>query len=71
VAADVFFWDSGDDDVYLGTFFGAPKCHRDHYYNTLFSDNSIRKYVDRTDELKQFDHYQQDQGLRLFTDLLH
>ena len=71
VAADVFFWDSGDDNVYLGTFFGAPKCHRDRYYNTLFSDNSIRKYVDREDQLKQFDHYQQDEGLLLLTGLLH
>jgi prepilin-type N-terminal cleavage/methylation domain-containing protein len=71
VAADVFFWDSGDDNVYLGTFFGAPKCHRDGYYNTLFSDDSVRKYVDREDQFRQFNHYQQEEGLLLFTDLLH
>jgi prepilin-type N-terminal cleavage/methylation domain-containing protein len=60
VAADVSFMDTGDDGVYLGTFFGAPNGHGGGYYNTLFSDGSIRKYVDRTNGLQQFDHYQQD-----------
>ena len=71
VAADVFFWDTGDDGAYLGTFFGAPKCHRRAYYNTLFSDASVRKYVDRSGQFSQFTHYQQEAGLNLFTDLLH
>jgi prepilin-type N-terminal cleavage/methylation domain-containing protein len=71
VAADVFFWDTGEDGVYLGTFFGAPKCHKDSYYNTLFSDNSARKFVDGENRFNQFNHYQQDNGLLLFTDLLH
>jgi len=71
IAADVFFYDTGDDNVYLGTFFGAPKCHHGSYYNTLFSDNSARKFVDRQNQFMQFDHYQQNPGLQLFTDLLH
>jgi len=71
VAADVFFYDTGVDNVYLGTFFGAPKCHRGAYYNTLFSDNSARKYIDRSNQFQQFNHYQQDDGMMLFTSLLH
>jgi prepilin-type N-terminal cleavage/methylation domain-containing protein len=68
VAADVFFWDTGDSGDQ--EFFGAPTCHGRGYYNTLFSDNSIRKYVDKTDQFNQFNHYQQEDGLNLFTSLL-
>lgn len=71
IAADVFFKDTGEDNVYLGTFFGAPRCHHDSYYNTLFSDSSARKFVDRQNQFEQIGHYQQDSGLQLFTDLLH
>jgi prepilin-type N-terminal cleavage/methylation domain-containing protein len=71
VAADVFFMDTGPDGVYLGTFWGAPKCHRGGYYNTSFSDGSARKYVDRTNQFKQFNHFQQEAGLATFTSLLH
>ncbi|TAK93021.1 MAG: hypothetical protein EPO07_18730 [Verrucomicrobia bacterium] len=67
LAADVSFMDSGEDGVYLGTFFGAPNCHGDNYYNTLFSDGSVRKFVDRNYELHLFDHYAQDQVLTLLT----
>ena len=67
LAVDVFYMDSGDDGVYLGTFFGAPTCHRNQYYNTVSSDGSARKIIDRKDELQQFDHYQQERGMDLFT----
>jgi prepilin-type N-terminal cleavage/methylation domain-containing protein len=67
LAADAFYMDTGDDGVYLGTFFGAPTCHGNAYYNTLFSDGSIRKFIDRNDELRQFGHYQQEAGMALFT----
>ena len=70
LAADVFFKDSGEDGVYLGTFFGAPRCHQDGYYNTLFSDGSIRKFVDRTNQLSQLTHYQMDAGMAFFTSAL-
>ena len=70
VAADVFFMDTGPDGVYLGTFWGAPKCHRGGYYNTSFSDGSARQYVDRTNRFKQFNHFQQEAGLATFTGLL-
>jgi prepilin-type N-terminal cleavage/methylation domain-containing protein len=71
VAADVFFKDTGPDGVFMGTFYGAPKCHGGGYYNTVFSDGSIRKYIDRTNQFAQFDHSQQDVGLTLLTDFLH
>jgi prepilin-type N-terminal cleavage/methylation domain-containing protein len=67
LSADAFYMDTGEDGVYLGTFMGAPRCHGGGYYNTLFSDGSIRKYVERTNELMQFDHYQQEAGMTLFT----
>lgn len=67
LAADVSFMDSGEDGVYLGTFFGAPNCHGQDYYNTLFSDLSVRKFKDRNNELRQFDHYAQDQVLLLLS----
>jgi len=71
VAADVFFKDTGPDGVYMGTFYGAPKCHGGGYYNTIFSDGSIRKYIDRTNQFAPFDHGLQDDGLTLLTDQLH
>ena len=71
VAADVFCMDTGPDMVYLGTFWGAPKCHGGGYYNTMFSDGSARKYIDRKNQLKQFDHFMQEAGLARFTGLLH
>ena len=73
LSADLFFWDQGDDGAYMGTFFGPPTCHRDDYYNTLFSDGSVRKYIDRTREVynRHFTHYQQEDGMLLFTHLLH
>jgi prepilin-type N-terminal cleavage/methylation domain-containing protein len=67
LAADVFMKDTGEDNVPLGTFFGAPKCHKDNYYNTLFSDGSIRKYIDRTNYLATLTHFQMDAGLMFFT----
>src|ERR1035441_4880415 len=53
VGADVFCMDTGDNGVYLGTFWGAPKCHGGGYYNTMFSDGSARSYIDRTNEFQQ------------------
>jgi|SRR5712671_6067585 len=70
LAADVAFKDTGDDGVYLGTFFGAPNGHGGGYYNTTFSDGSVRKYVDRTNQFQQFQHYQQEAMMALFTSLL-
>ena len=49
------------------TFFGAPTCHGNAYYNTLFSDVSVRSFIDRKDELREFDHYEQENGMALFT----
>jgi prepilin-type N-terminal cleavage/methylation domain-containing protein len=71
VAADVSFLDTGEDGVYLGTFFGAPNGHRNGYYNTLFSDGSIRRYVDRTNELSRYNHFAQDTILKIFTGRLN
>ena len=71
VAADVFFKDTGLDFVPEATFYGAPKCHGGGYYNTLFSDNSVRKYVDRANFFPQLDHFQQEIGMNHFTDALH
>jgi prepilin-type N-terminal cleavage/methylation domain-containing protein len=70
LSADAFYMDTGEDGVYLGTFMGAPRCHGDGYYNTLFSDGSIRKFYDRANELKKFDHYQQEAGMRFLTERL-
>jgi len=70
VAADVFFWDTGADGVYLGTFWGAPKCHLGGYYNTMFSDGSARKYIDRKNRFQIYNHFQQEGGLLTFTGLL-
>jgi len=70
LAADVFFYDTGDNGVYLGTFFGAPYDHKGNYYNTLFSDGSVRKYIDHANQFAQFNHYQADAGMTLFTGLL-
>ena len=67
LAAEVFFKDTGEDNVYLGTFFGAPQCHKDNYYNTLFSDGSVRKYIDRQNYLIRFNHYQMEPGMSYFT----
>jgi len=70
LAADVFYMSTGENNVYLGTFFGAPKDHQDNYYNTLFSDGSVRKYIDRTNYLVTFTHYTADAGLAFFTGAL-
>ena len=72
LAADTFYFDTGDDGVYLGTFYGAPSRHGDGYYNTFFSDGSIRRFSDRTNlfYLRHFDHYQQESGMLLFNELL-
>jgi prepilin-type N-terminal cleavage/methylation domain-containing protein len=70
LSADVFYKDTGEDNVQNGTFFGAPRCHKDGYYNTLFSDGSIRKYVDRTNQFAQFNHYQADLGMITLSGLL-
>jgi prepilin-type N-terminal cleavage/methylation domain-containing protein len=70
VAMDIAFMDTGEDGVYLGYFFGAPNGHRDGYYNTLFSDGSVRKFTDRTGLLPQFNHYTQDGAMLLLSDLL-
>ncbi|HEV2695358.1 MAG TPA: hypothetical protein VG347_20860, partial [Verrucomicrobiae bacterium] len=67
LAADVFFKDTGEDGVSGGTFFGAPTCHKSGYYNTLFSDGSIRKYIDRTNALAALNHLQMDYGMNFFT----
>jgi prepilin-type N-terminal cleavage/methylation domain-containing protein len=67
LAADVFFKDTGEDGVPGGTFFGAPKCHKGGYYNTLFSDGSIRKYVDRATFMATFNHYQINDGMNFLT----
>jgi prepilin-type N-terminal cleavage/methylation domain-containing protein len=71
IAADVFFWDTGDNGVYLGTFWGAPYCHSGGYYNTAFSDGSARSYIDRTNLFQEFNHFTQEDGLDEFTSLLH
>jgi prepilin-type N-terminal cleavage/methylation domain-containing protein len=71
LGADVFFWDTGDNDVYLGTFWGAPYCHGDGYYNTMFSDGSARSCIDRTNQFQQFNHFTQENGLATFSSLLH
>ena len=72
LAADLFYWDTGEDEVYLGKFFGPPTCHRDNYFNTLFSDGSNRKFVDRNTRFynRHFTHYQQEPGMALFTEIL-
>jgi len=70
ITADDFFWDTGKNGVPGGTYFGAPKCHGDGYYNALFSDGSVRKYIDRTNQFGQFTHAHQEEGLALFTTLL-
>jgi prepilin-type N-terminal cleavage/methylation domain-containing protein len=70
LAADVFFNDTGADGIQNGTFFGAPMCHKEGYYNTLFSDGSIRKYTDRTNYFGSFTHFQMDAGLTFFTGVL-
>ncbi len=71
LGADVFFYDTGDNDVYLGTFWGAPYDHLSGYYNTMFSDGSARIWVDRTNQFQQFNHFTQEDGLAMFTSLLH
>jgi len=74
VAADVFCWDTGPDLVYLGTFWGAPKCHLGGYYNTMFSDGSARKYIDRKNLFGtslHCDHFSQEVGMTFFTTFLH
>ena len=67
LAADVFFKDTGADGVQLGTFFGAPRCHGNGYYNLLASDCSVHKYIDRNGELYQLNHFQQEEGMIFFT----
>ena len=70
LAADIAFKDTGDDGVYLGTFFGAPNAHGGGYYNAAFSDGSVRKYVDRTNQFQPYQHYQQETVMSLLTTLL-
>lgn len=73
VAADVFFWDGNIDGTAGQTFWGAPKCHGGGYYNTMFSDGSARKYIDRTNEFNNatlYGHFTQEAGLARFTGLL-
>ena len=70
LTTDVAFKDTGSDGVTLGTFFGAPNGHTGGYYNTLFSDGSIRKYIDRTNQFQQFNHYQEENEMALLTALL-
>lgn len=67
LAADVAFKDTGDDGVYLGTFFGAPNGHGNNFYNTLVSDSSVRSYIDRNGLLRSFDHYAQETMMRVFS----
>jgi prepilin-type N-terminal cleavage/methylation domain-containing protein len=70
LAADVFIKDTGEDGVYLGTFFGAPRNHGGNYYNTLFSDNSVRKYIDRANYLPTLNHYQMNAGMLYLTSVV-
>ncbi len=70
LSTDVAFKDTGPDGIFLGTFFGAPNGHTGGYYNTLFSDGSIRQYLDRTNLLQQFSHYQQENEMALLTGIL-
>jgi prepilin-type N-terminal cleavage/methylation domain-containing protein len=62
-AGDVFIKDTGEDDAYLNTSFGAPRDHHDNFYNTLFSDGSVRTYVDRANYFPNFNHYQTNDGM--------
>lgn len=73
LSADMFCFDTGEDGVYLGTFFGAPTHHRDNYYSGLLSDGSVQKYVDRTNLIytSHFTHYQQEQGMLLLSRFLN
>jgi prepilin-type N-terminal cleavage/methylation domain-containing protein/prepilin-type processing-associated H-X9-DG protein len=71
LAADVAFKDTGPDGVYLGYFYGAPNGHGGGYYNTLFSDGSVRPYIDRTSIFPgRYEHYQQEQMMDEFNGLL-
>lgn len=70
LAADVFIKDTGEDGAYLGTFFGAPRDHGGNYYNTLFSDNSVRKYIDHANYFPPLSHYQMDTGMTYLTSTL-
>jgi prepilin-type N-terminal cleavage/methylation domain-containing protein len=71
LAADVAFMDTGPDGVYLGTFFGAPNGHGGGGYNTLFSDGSVRPYIDRASIFPgKFNHYQEEQMMNQFMALL-
>jgi prepilin-type N-terminal cleavage/methylation domain-containing protein len=73
VAADIFYYDTGPDNVYMSTFYGAPKCHGGGYYNTMFSDGSARKYIDRTNQFNnpaKWNHFTQEDGLTFFTGVL-
>lgn len=68
LSADVAFMDTGSDGVYLGTFFGAPNGHGGGYYNLLFSDGRVVRYIDRTNYfVGRFTHYQQEQMMTAFT----
>jgi len=74
VAADVFCWDGNIDGTVGQTFWGAPKCHGGGYYNTMFSDGSARKYIDRKNQFNNeaiYNHFTQEAGLTYFTGVLH
>jgi prepilin-type N-terminal cleavage/methylation domain-containing protein len=72
LAADVFWWDTyiapdGSTGPSLGYFYGAPACHGEQYYNTLFSDGSVRPYVDAGNKMAQYTHDQAEMGLDFLT----
>jgi prepilin-type N-terminal cleavage/methylation domain-containing protein len=73
VAADVFCWDGTIDGTAGLVFWGAPKCHGGGYYNTMFSDGSARKYIDRKSQFNNvaiYNHFTQEAGLAYFTGAL-
>jgi prepilin-type processing-associated H-X9-DG protein len=75
IAADTFFWDTwtnpdGTVGPSQGYYFGAQSHHGGNYYNTLFSDGSVRRYTDSKEQFKAFNHFGQQTGLDLFTSLL-
>jgi prepilin-type N-terminal cleavage/methylation domain-containing protein len=72
IAADVFWWDTyiapdGSTGPSQGYFFGAAACHGEQYYNTLFSDGSVRPYVDSRNQMVQYTHDQAEAGLDFLT----
>jgi prepilin-type N-terminal cleavage/methylation domain-containing protein len=70
LAMDIAHRSEEEGGAPFSTFFGAPNGHGDSYYNTLFSDGSVRKYFDRANLLPQFNHYTQDDEMLLISGLL-